>query len=35
LGHHSLDVTIRYLADEEDTSDPVREEVNGSFPARV
>jgi integrase len=31
LGHHSLDVTLSYLADEEDTSDPVREEVNGAW----
>jgi len=35
LGHHSLDVTLAYLADEDDTSDPVREEVNGAFPAFV
>src|ERR1700685_679466 len=31
LGHHSLDVTLAYLADEDDTSDPVREEVNAAF----
>lgn len=31
LGHHSLDVTIRYLADEEDDSAPVRQQVNSTF----
>ena len=35
LGHHSLDVTINYLADEDDTSDPVRDQVNGAFEAFV
>jgi integrase len=35
LGHHSLDVTINYLADEDDTSDPVRDQVNGAFSAFV
>jgi integrase len=31
LGHHSLDVTIRYLADEEDTAEPIRKQVNDTF----
>lgn len=31
LGHHSLDVTIHYLADEDDTSDLVRDQVNDAF----
>lgn len=31
LGHHSLDVTLAYLADEDDTSEPVREQVNSAF----
>ncbi|MGA8490291.1 MAG: site-specific integrase [Terriglobales bacterium] len=35
LGHHSLDVTINYLADEDDTSDPVRDQVNDAFAAFV
>jgi integrase/recombinase XerD len=35
LGHHSLDVTIRYLADEDDTSDSVREQVDSTCPAYV
>jgi hypothetical protein len=35
LGHYSLDVTINYLADEDGTSDPVRDEVNGAFSAFV
>jgi integrase len=35
LGHHSLDVTINYLADEDDTSEPVRDQVNGAFEAFV
>jgi site-specific recombinase XerD len=35
LGHHSLDVTIRYLADEDDTSDSVREQVDSICPAYV
>jgi hypothetical protein len=33
LGHHSLDVTLAYLADEDDTSEPVREQVNSAFSA--
>jgi integrase len=32
LGHHSLDVTLAFLADEDDTSEPVRDQVN-SLPA--
>jgi hypothetical protein len=35
LGHHSLDVTINYLADEDDTSEPVRDQVNSAFSAFV
>ncbi|HLZ43757.1 MAG TPA: site-specific integrase [Candidatus Sulfotelmatobacter sp.] len=31
LGHHSLDVTLAYLADEDDTSEPVRKQVNAAF----
>jgi integrase len=31
LGHHSLDVTLAYLADEDDTSEPVLEQVNSAF----
>ena len=31
LGLHSLDVTLAYLADEDDTSEPVREQVNSAF----
>jgi integrase/recombinase XerD len=35
LGHHSLDVTIRYLADEDDTSESVRDQVDSACPAYV
>lgn len=31
LEHHSLDVTINYLADEDFTSDPLRNQVNDAF----